>query len=176
MPLRLPPARVFRIFYALGLGPVVGRLVLLLTTRGRRSGRLRVTPLQYEEIDGDIVVGSSRGTRGVWHWNILADPQVRVRVGSRAFHGIAEPTTDPRRIADFLQVRLDRHPRMVRAILRSEGLPEHPGRSDLEMYASKLVTVVIRSLQEASWRHPYRQPSPRQGSGSRAREENVRTC
>ena len=48
--LRLPP----RLWYALGLGPIMGRLVLLLTTTGRKTGRQHVTPLQYEEIDGLI--------------------------------------------------------------------------------------------------------------------------
>jgi len=31
-----------RIAYALGLGPLIGRFVLLLTTYGRKSGRPRV--------------------------------------------------------------------------------------------------------------------------------------
>lgn len=171
MPLRPPPAPVFRILYALGLGPVVGRLVLLLTTRGRRSGKPRVTPLQFEEIDGNIVVGSSRGTRADWYRNILADPHVQVRVGSRAFHGIAEPTTDTRRIADFLQLRLDRHPRMVRAILRSEGVPDHPSRSDLESYASGLAMVVIRPQTEPSEADPRVHSSPSPGSESHAPDE-----
>lgn len=37
-----------QILCALGLGPLIGRLILLLTTTGRKSGRPRVTPLQYE--------------------------------------------------------------------------------------------------------------------------------
>jgi hypothetical protein len=52
-----------RIVYALGLGRLMGRLVLLLTTTGRKSGKPRVVPLQYEEIDGKICVGSSRGLK-----------------------------------------------------------------------------------------------------------------
>lgn len=42
------------LLYVLGLEPIIGRIVLLLTTTGRKSGRPRVTPLQYEEIDGII--------------------------------------------------------------------------------------------------------------------------
>ncbi|MBI4758974.1 MAG: nitroreductase family deazaflavin-dependent oxidoreductase [Chloroflexi bacterium] len=144
MPLRPPSPRIFKALYALGLGPLVGRFVLLLTTRGRKTGLLRVTPLQYEEIDGAILVGSSRGTKADWYRNILADPHVFVTVKSRKFRGLAEPTTDPSRIADFLQYRLKRHPKMVGAILRSEGLPAVPSRPDLERYATKLAMVVIR--------------------------------
>ena len=34
--LRPPSAQIFKAFYAIGLGPLVGRLVLLLTTTGRK--------------------------------------------------------------------------------------------------------------------------------------------
>jgi len=43
-----PPADAIRLLYRLGLGPLVGRVVLLLTTTGRKSGLPRVTPLQAE--------------------------------------------------------------------------------------------------------------------------------
>ena len=52
--------KIHRIFYAIGLGPVVGKLILLLTTTGRKTGMKRVTPLQYEEIDGKYYLGAAR--------------------------------------------------------------------------------------------------------------------
>jgi deazaflavin-dependent oxidoreductase (nitroreductase family) len=144
MPLRPPPPHIFKALYALGFGPIVGRLILLLTTRGRKTGLPRVTALQYEEIDDAIVVGSSRGTKADWYRNILADPHVLVQVKSRQFRGLAEPSTDLDRIADFLECRLKRHPKMVAAILRTEGLPAAPSHADLKGYASRLAIVVIR--------------------------------
>ena len=60
--LKYPP----RFLYAIGLGPIYGRLVLLLTTTGRKSGLHRVTPLQYEEIEGKIYVGAARGQKADW--------------------------------------------------------------------------------------------------------------
>lgn len=140
---RPPPSRLIQALYALGLGRIVGRIILLLTTTGRKSGLPRVTPLQYEEIDGTIYVASALGTRAHWFRNILADPRVCVRVKSRSFHGTAEPVVDPIRIADFLELRLRRHPEMIKAILRSEGLSEAPTREELEAYARKLAMVII---------------------------------
>ncbi len=137
--LKLPP----RALYALGLGPVVGRWVLLLTTTGRRSGRPRITPLQYEEIDGVIYVGAARGPRADWVRNINAEPTVEVRLGTRRFDGHAELTTDPAAIADFLAYRFRRHPRMVGAILRRQGVSIPPDRPGLEAYARRLVLVAI---------------------------------
>jgi len=140
---RPPPSKLIRALYALGLGRIIGRIVLLLTTTGRKTGLSRVTPLQYEESDGAIYVASARGTQAHWFRNILADPRVAVRVKSRRFQGTGEPVTDPIRIADFLELRLRRHPKMIGAILRSEGLSETPTRAELEAYAHKLALVII---------------------------------
>jgi deazaflavin-dependent oxidoreductase (nitroreductase family) len=132
-----------RILYALGLGPLIGKLILLLTTTGRKSGRPRVTPLQYEDVDGAIYLGAARGQQADWVRNILADPRVTVRVGARQFSGIAEIISDVPRIVDFLELRLQHHPKMVGAMLRSEGLPVPPSRSRLEAYAAGLTVAVI---------------------------------
>jgi deazaflavin-dependent oxidoreductase (nitroreductase family) len=144
--LRPPDVRLIKTLYALGLGPLVGRLILLLTTTGRKSGLPRVTALQYEEIDGAIYLGSSRGIHADWFQNLVANPCVTVRVKSRQFSGIAQPVTDPGRIADFLELRLERHPRMVGAMLKSEGLSATSGRTELEAYARKLAMVIIRPV------------------------------
>ena len=136
-----------RILYAIGLGPLYGRLVLLLTTTGRKSGLPRVTPLQYEEISGAIHVASARGSNADWFRNILADPRVEVRVRSRRFSGVAEPITDLARVTDFIEFRLRSHPRMLGAIMRWEGLPRNPERADLERYATQRALVIIRPTE-----------------------------
>ena len=141
--LKYPP----RLVYALGFGPLVGNLVLLLTTTGRKSGLPRVTPLQYEEIDGEIYIGSARGTQADWFRNIQADRRVEIKVKSRRFQGIADPITDPERIADFLQVRLERHPRMIGNMLRAEGLPPNPSHAQLAAHAERMAMVKITPVE-----------------------------
>ncbi|MFX0201689.1 MAG: nitroreductase/quinone reductase family protein, partial [Candidatus Hodarchaeota archaeon] len=68
------------LLYRIGLGHIVGTIVLLLTTTGRKTGIARVTPLQYEKIDGDYYVGAVRGKKADWIRNILADPNVKIQV------------------------------------------------------------------------------------------------
>jgi deazaflavin-dependent oxidoreductase (nitroreductase family) len=145
-PLRPPDVRVVKTLYALGLGPLIGRLVLLLTTTGRKSGLPRVTALQYEEIDGAIYLGSSKGARADWFQNLVANPCVTVRVKARQFSGRAQPVTDPVLVADFLELRLRRHPRLVGAMLKAEGLAAKPSRAELETYAGKLALAIIRPV------------------------------
>ncbi|MFC0005640.1 nitroreductase family deazaflavin-dependent oxidoreductase [Micromonospora siamensis] len=65
-----------------------GVFTLLLTTRGRRSGKLRRTALIYGR-DGDayLVVASQGGApqHPAWYLNLLADPQAELQVGAETF-------------------------------------------------------------------------------------------
>ena len=140
--------KIHRLLYAIGLGPLIGRIILLLTTTGRKSGLKRVTPLQYEEIDGKYYLGAARGLEADWVRNIQADSSVKVRVKSSSFQGQAEVVTDLARIADFIEVRLQRHPFMVGTIMqKAHGLPKHPNREQLEKLAEKEALVIITPVQ-----------------------------
>jgi deazaflavin-dependent oxidoreductase (nitroreductase family) len=136
--------KIHRFLYAIGLGPVIGKIVLLLTTTGRKSGQPRVTPLQYEEIDGEYYLGAARGLQADWVRNLQANPQVEVRVGSKRLRGTAEVISDPARIADFIEIRLKRHPLMIGLIMqKAHGLPKNPSRAQLEALAAAEVLVII---------------------------------
>ena len=136
--------KIHRILYAIGLGRVIGKLILLLTTIGRKSGMKRVTPLQYEQIGNDYYLGAARGLRADWVRNIQSNPHVEVRVGAKRFEGQAEIVTDPKRFADFLEVRLKRHPRMIGLIMeKAHGLPRRPTREQLESLAREEAVVIV---------------------------------
>jgi deazaflavin-dependent oxidoreductase (nitroreductase family) len=138
--------KIHRVLYAIGLGPLVGRIILLLTTTGRKSGKKRVTPLQFEKIGEDYYVGAARGLKADWVRNIQSNPQVEIRVGAKHFQGTAEVVTDPSKFADFMEVRLERHPRMIGLIMeKAHGLPRHPSRGQLVELAKSEAFVIVRS-------------------------------
>jgi deazaflavin-dependent oxidoreductase (nitroreductase family) len=69
---------------------------LLLTTRGRRSGKLRRTALYYGEDDGRYVVVASDGgnpNHPAWYLNAIADPEVEVQIRGEEFAARARPAT-----------------------------------------------------------------------------------
>ena len=141
--------KIHRVLYALGLGPNIGKIILLLTTTGRKSGLKRVTPLQYEEIDGAYYLGAARGLQADWVRNIQSNPQVEVRVGAKQFIGNAEVVTDASRFADFLEVRLERHPRMLGLMMEKvHHLPKRPGREQLESLAETEALVIVHPLEK----------------------------
>ncbi len=124
-------------------------LVLLLTTTGRKSGLPRQTRLQYEKEEDAIYVASARGQQADWFRNIVAHPHVEVQFEGQSLRGLADPITDPIRIADFLELRLMRHPLMIRLMLLSHGLVK-TNRAHLEQLAANLAVVAIRFPTDAA--------------------------
>ena len=118
--LRLPP-----LLYRVGLAERAGRRFLLLTTRGHRTGRPRTCALNYVEDGATLYVFSGFG---MTHWihNLLADPAVEVRLGSRRIAATASLVRDPatrRRALTLLRERGDAQgpPKPLRPLLARLG-------------------------------------------------------
>ncbi|MBF6078305.1 nitroreductase family deazaflavin-dependent oxidoreductase [Nocardia beijingensis] len=59
--------------------------IILLTTKGAKTGKLRKTPLMRVEHDGEYAVVASLGgapKHPVWYHNIKAEPHVELRDGT----------------------------------------------------------------------------------------------
>jgi deazaflavin-dependent oxidoreductase (nitroreductase family) len=73
-----------------------GLPTLLLTTRGRKTGKLRRTALIYGQ-DGDnyLIVASNGGAakHPQWYLNLMAEPRVEVQVGAVQFAARARAAT-----------------------------------------------------------------------------------
>jgi deazaflavin-dependent oxidoreductase (nitroreductase family) len=62
-----------------------GKPVILLTTVGAKTGKIRKTPLMRVEHEGDYAVVASLGgapKHPVWYYNIKAHPQVELQDGT----------------------------------------------------------------------------------------------
>jgi deazaflavin-dependent oxidoreductase (nitroreductase family) len=92
-------------------GPFTGRSLLLLTTRGAKSGRERTNPLAFTR-DGDrIFVIASKGgapTNPDWYRNLGANPEVTVEVGAERFAAKARVAegAERRRLYDLQASRM----------------------------------------------------------------------
>ncbi|KUM99829.1 nitroreductase [Streptomyces yokosukanensis] len=61
-----------------------GMPVVVLTTRGARSGKIRKTPLMRVEHEGSYAVVASQGgapKHPVWYFNVTSDPHVELQDG-----------------------------------------------------------------------------------------------
>jgi deazaflavin-dependent oxidoreductase (nitroreductase family) len=94
------------------LGSPIGGCMLLLRVRGRKSGIVRETPLNYLVADGSVWIVAGFGPQTEWYRNLLVDPTVEVVLPTRRLTGTAVEVRSP-------VVRA----RILPALLRATGLP-----------------------------------------------------
>ncbi len=79
---------VYRGTFGLIGGNLIGIRMLLLTTKGRKTGKERTLPLAYVEDDGDYIVVASNGGASrppAWWFNLQEQPTAQVQVGAERF-------------------------------------------------------------------------------------------
>ena len=63
-----------------------GKPIILLTTVGAKTGKLRKTPLMRVEHDGEYAIVASLGgapKNPVWYYNVAKNPRVELQDGTR---------------------------------------------------------------------------------------------
>ena len=73
-------------------GMFAGAPLVLLTTKGAKSGTARTTPIVYTTDGDNIVVIASKGgapTSPDWYHNLVANPDVTVELPNETFEGRA---------------------------------------------------------------------------------------
>jgi deazaflavin-dependent oxidoreductase (nitroreductase family) len=102
-------------------GRLAGAPIVVLTHRGRRSGRVYRTPLEAIAEDparDEIVVSPMRGRRGDWYLNVLAGGLVEASLRGESFEaGWRELPEDERRAA--LEGYVREHGAYGRFVLRA---------------------------------------------------------
>jgi len=109
-------------------GPFAGAPVLLLHTTGAKTGRERVHPMMYLDLDGHRYVFASKAgadTNPDWYWNLVAHPDVTVEVGTETHEAAAVPVTGDDR---------DR--------IYAEQARRYPGFAEYELKTSRIIPVV----------------------------------
>ena len=77
-----------------------GMPVVVMTSRGNRSGKLRKTPVMRVEHDGRYAAVASLGgapKNPVWYHNLIADPHVELQDGTVRMDMVARETTGDER-------------------------------------------------------------------------------
>ncbi len=100
--------------------------VVILTSRGAKSGKIRKTPLMRVEHDGRYAVVASKGgapTHPVWYYNLVADPHVELQDGPAKADMVAREVTGDEK-ARLVGTSRGRLPGLRR--LPEEDRPGHP--------------------------------------------------
>jgi deazaflavin-dependent oxidoreductase (nitroreductase family) len=82
-------------------GDLRGRPVIVLTSVGAKSGKLRKTALMRVEHDGHYAVVASLGgapKHPVWYWNLKKNPEVELQDGETKRDYVAEEVTGDEKV------------------------------------------------------------------------------
>jgi deazaflavin-dependent oxidoreductase (nitroreductase family) len=118
----------FRANHGVVGGGFAGATVVLLTTKGAKSGQTRVNPLVCLPKDETIYVFASKGgapTNPDWYYNLLANPEVTVEFGDDTFTATAKEVTGSQRDD-----------------LYAEQVTRFPGFGDYEKQTTRTIPVV----------------------------------
>jgi deazaflavin-dependent oxidoreductase (nitroreductase family) len=81
-------------------GMFEGMPLLLLHHTGAKSGKSRVNPLAYQADDGRYVIFASKAgapTNPDWYYNLKAQPNVKIEVGTDTIEAVASEATGEER-------------------------------------------------------------------------------
>lgn len=135
--------------YKLGLGGLIGKRVLLLHTTGRKTGKHRMTPLEYshDPATDTYTVMAGWGGKTDWYRNACANPQVYVQVGRRAFHAVARPVSREG-VAAMLAEIIAINPRALRMFARWSDEPVDGGPESLRKLAVHFPSLTLHPQRE----------------------------
>jgi len=86
-------------------GGFAGMPMVIITTKGAKSGQPRVNPLAaLADDDGTLYIFASKGgapTNPDWYYNLVANPDVQVEFGDETFTAVATVLTGAKRTEIF---------------------------------------------------------------------------
>lgn len=91
--------------WTMNIMPSVSGRIMVIEHRGRKSGKKYLTPVNYALVDGEVYCTAGFGSVSDWYKNIMANPQVVLRLPEGKRKARAEDVTDsPRRVFLMRQV------------------------------------------------------------------------
>lgn len=152
------------LLYRLGLGPLLNALhIMVLVTRGRKSGLPRYTPIEYRRHGSKIYIVSAWGRRTNWLQNLLENPNVTVQLGGRTQAARAQLVTDPaealRALYQFRRTAPGRYDALLSYVIdstvNSRTLPALSGQFTIARLDLTSETPLLPGVpQDLSWLLP----------------------
>jgi deazaflavin-dependent oxidoreductase (nitroreductase family) len=107
------------LLYRLGLGFLIGRLFMIMTTVGRKSGQPRRTAIEFHEYKGRRYVFSAWGTKADWYRNIEVNPTITIQTRRGAESVLARRITSDAELAEAFAFAMSNP--SLRMVMKSAG-------------------------------------------------------
>jgi len=117
------------LLWRMGLGPVIGKIIMVITTTGHKSKQPRHNMAEYYTLDGKKYTVCAYGKKAAWYKNIKADPRVTVQTAGGTQSMEAVRVTDDEELLQVVELFMHRNSTLTGRYLASLGIK--PDRSDL---------------------------------------------
>lgn len=131
-------------FYKIGLLPLFGmsKNVMLLTTRGRKSGKLRSTPIGYFRVEGKLYLLSGWGKSTNWYRNMMAAPnEIWVQIGMKKWKVNAFVLEDSKDVMQLLERLVAESPESAKMLFGWRPGVDRIANADFSEIIDKVVFI-----------------------------------
>ncbi len=130
--------------YRIGLLPLLGagKSTMLLTTRGRKTQRLRRFPVGYFCIGGEVHLFSGWGKDSNWYKNLRANPaEVWLQIGFRTFPVCAQILEDPAEVRRTIECLILESPDSAQRLFGWDSKSDRLDQADFSPIIEKVLIV-----------------------------------
>ena len=120
-----------------GLGPIVGRYIMIITQINHKTGNPCKSSMEYFEINGIKYIANLFGVQSQWYRNILSNPRVTIQSSDGTEQMIAVPVTQDDEIITIIEWLLNRNPKFIARYMDEFGV--QPSRKDILKHKNDLI-------------------------------------
>jgi len=121
--------------------PLLSKNILLLAYRGRRSGKIYETPVNYVNLTNELLITSLRQRK--WWRNFIGGAPVRVRLAGKVIDGQATALVDIPQVSHYLDAYLTAAPQVAKYFKVSLDTQGHPLSGNIQAAAQERVVIRI---------------------------------
>jgi deazaflavin-dependent oxidoreductase (nitroreductase family) len=123
--------------WRLGLGPIVGRYIMIITQVDHKSGNPYKTSMEYFQINGMKYIANNIGIQSKLYRNILADPRVTIQSSDGTEQMVAVPVIQDDELINVIESLLNKNPSFINRYLSELGVKAE--RKDILKHKEELI-------------------------------------
>ena len=131
--------------YRVKLLPLLGfgKIILILKTKGWKTGKIRRTPLEYRRYEGEVIIFAARGENATWIKNMRAHPDnVVVTIGFHKFNPDIEYISDMVQKQKIMKWYIAKYSKAAKQLFGWDPQKDNPETANFSKLAS-LITIVL---------------------------------
>jgi deazaflavin-dependent oxidoreductase (nitroreductase family) len=122
---------------------------MLLTTKGRKSQKMKVTPIGYYRIDDKITLISGWGKTANWYRNMEAYPnEVFIQIGFHREPVLPSIIGEEREILKIIKHLISQDPKGANTLLGWDPAHDHLENADFSMILERVLVIQFSPRKE----------------------------